>query len=397
MNKMTVRDADLKDKRVLVRVDFNVPIEGGKITDDTRIRGAVPTIKYILEQKPKSVVLMSHLGRPKGKRDPEFSLATVAPALSKLLGVDVQFIDDALGDATKQAVDALPEGSVALLENTRFYNGDEKNDTDMSKQLAQYGDIFVNDAFGAAHRAHASTVGVADHLTAVAGLLLEKEIDYLATALENPDRPFVAVLGGAKVSDKIEVIQALLDKADTVLIGGGMANTFFKAQGIEISKSLVENDALDTARKLLETSGERLLLPVDVVIGDKLEEDAKIRTVTLSKESGVSDGYAIYDIGPETVKRYGEKILAAKTIVWNGPMGVFEIAPFAKGTQAVAQFMAQATEKGAITIIGGGDSVAAVQDAGLADKITHISTGGGASLEMLEGKTLPGVAALKDK
>jgi len=397
MNKMTVRDADLKGKRVLVRVDFNVPIEGGKITDDTRIRGAVPTIKYILEQKPKSVVLMSHLGRPKGKRDPEFSLATVAPALSKLLGVDVQFIDDALGDATKQAVDALPEGSVALLENTRFYNGDEKNDTDMSKQLAQYGDIFVNDAFGAAHRAHASTVGVADHLPAVAGLLLEKEIDYLVTALENPDRPFVAVLGGAKVSDKIEVIQALLDKADTVLIGGGMANTFFKAQGIEISKSLVENDALDTARKLLETSGERLLLPVDVVIGDKLEEDAKIRTVTLSKESGISDGYAIYDIGPETVKRYGEKILAAKTIVWNGPMGVFEIAPFAKGTQAVAQFMAQATEKGAITIIGGGDSVAAVQDAGLADKITHISTGGGASLEMLEGKTLPGVAALKDK
>lgn len=397
MNKMTVRDANLEGKRVLVRVDFNVPIEGGSITDDTRIRGAVPTIKYILDQKPKTVVLMSHLGRPKGKRDPEFSLAPVAPALSKLLGVDVKFIDDALGDATKQAVDSLPEGSVALLENTRFYNGDEKNDADMSAQLATYGDIFVNDAFGAAHRAHASTVGVADHLPAIAGMLLEKEIDYLATALENPERPFVAVLGGAKVSDKIEVIQALLDKADTVLIGGGMANTFFKAQGIEIAKSLVENDALDTARTLLETAGGRLLLPVDVVLGDKLETDAKTQTVKLSEDSGVPDGYAIYDIGPETVKQYGEKILAAKTIVWNGPMGVFEVDPFAKGTQSIAQFMAQATEKGAITIIGGGDSVAAVQEAGLADKITHISTGGGASLEMLEGKTLPGVAALKDK
>jgi phosphoglycerate kinase len=397
MNKMTVRDADLRGKRVLVRVDFNVPIESGSITDDTRIRGAVPTIKYILEQKPKSVVLMSHLGRPKGKRDPEFSLAPVAPALSKLLGVDVQFIDDALGDATRQAVDALPEGSVALLENTRFYSGDEKNNADMSAQLARYGDIFVNDAFGAAHRAHASTVGVANHLPAVSGMLLEKEIDYLATALENPDRPFVAVLGGAKVSDKIEVIQALLDKADTVLIGGGMANTFFKAQGIAIAKSLVENDALDTARSLLEKAGGRLLLPVDVVIADRLEDDAQTRTIKLSTEGGVPDGYAIYDIGSDTVKQYGEKILAAKTIVWNGPMGVFEVTPFAKGTESVAKFMAQATEKGAITIIGGGDSVAAVQEAGLADKITHISTGGGASLEMLEGKTLPGVAALKDK
>jgi len=395
MNKMTIRDVDLKSKRVLIRVDFNVPLEGSTITDDTRIRAAVPTLRYILEQKPKSIILMSHLGRPKGGPDPKFSLAPVAPALSKLIGKEVQFAEDCVGEKAESAASKLPEGGVLLLENTRFHKGEEKNDLDLAKQMASLGDVFVMDAFGSAHRAHSSTVGVTEYLPAVAGFLMEKEIDYLATALENPKRPFVAILGGAKVSDKIEVIESLLDKVDKLLIGGGMANTFFKAQGILVGKSLAEDEALDTAKKLLEKGGDKLVLPVDAIIGDDFKNEANRKTIEV--KSGTPEGWAIYDIGPKTVESFKQILKEAKTVVWNGPMGVFEMSNFAAGTNAVAQLLADQTKAGAITIIGGGDSVAAIENAGLADQVTHISTGGGASLEMLEGKTLPGVAALKDK
>jgi phosphoglycerate kinase len=395
MNKMTVRDIDLHGKRVLVRVDFNVPLEGSKITDDTRIRAAVPTLQYILRQKPKSVLLMSHLGRPKDGPDPKFSLAPVAPALAALLGKEVQFAADCVRSIAEEAAAKLPEGGVLLLENTRFHKGEEKNDLELAQQMAKLGDVFVNDAFGSAHRAHSSTEGVAHYLPAVSGLLMEKEIDYLATTLEAPKHPFVAILGGAKVSDKIEVIEALLSKVDYLLIGGGMANTFFKAQGIEIGGSLVENDALDTARDLLKKGGDKLVLPVDGLIGDAFDNNANIRTINV--KDGVPEGWKIYDIGQKTIAEFGQKLNGAKTIVWNGPMGVFEIPNFAKGTNAIAQILADETGRGAITIIGGGDSAAAVEQSGLANRITHISTGGGASLEMLEGKALPGVVALKDK
>jgi phosphoglycerate kinase len=395
MNKMTVRDIDLNGKKVLVRVDFNVPLEGGKITDDTRIRAAVPTLKYILDQKPKALILMSHLGRPKDGPDPKYSLAPVAPSLSTLLGKDVQFATDCVGPVAEGAVANLPPGAVLLLENTRFHKTEEKNDLDLAQQMAKLGDIFVNDAFGSAHRAHSSTEGVARYLPAVSGLLMEKEIDYLATTLENPKRPFVAILGGAKVSDKIEVIESLLGKVDFLLIGGGMANTFFKAQGHATGKSLVEADAIDTAKSLLQKGGDKLVLPVDGVIGDAFDNHANQRTI--DTKDGVPDGWAIYDIGPKTIELFKQKLDGAKTIVWNGPMGVFEMSNFAKGTNTVAQFLADETAKGAVTIIGGGDSAAAVEQSGLADRITHISTGGGASLEMLEGKALPGVVALKDK
>jgi phosphoglycerate kinase len=392
---MTVRDTNLQGKRVLVRVDFNVPIEGGHITDDTRIRAAVPTIQYILQQQPKAVILMSHLGRPKGGPDPKFSLASVAPALAALLGTDVRFAEDCVGPVAENAVAKLPDGGILLLENTRFHPGEEKNDLELAKQMAKLGDVYVNDAFGSAHRAHASTEGVARYSPAVSGLLMEKEIDYLSTALESPKRPFIAILGGAKVSDKIAVIEALLDKADRLLIGGGMANTFFKAKGIAIGNSLVEDDALDTARQLIELGGDKLVLPVDVVIGDSFSNDAGRQTIPV--EQGVPDGWAIYDIGPVTLEGFKQQMKGAKTIVWNGPMGVFEMPNFANGTYAVAQLLAEQTRSGAVTIIGGGDSAAAVEQAGVANKITHISTGGGASLEMLEGKALPGVVALKDK
>ena len=395
MNKMTVRDIDLSGKRVLVRVDFNVPLDGSTITDDTRIRAAVPTLKYILDQHPKALILMSHLGRPKAGPEPKFSLAPVAPALAALLGKDVQFATDCVGPIAEEAVAKLPEGDVLLLENTRFHKGEEKNDLDLAQQLAKLGDVFVNDAFGSAHRAHASTEGVARYLPAVSGLLMEKEIDYLATTLENPKRPFIAILGGAKVSDKIAVIESLLGKVDYLLIGGGMANTFFKAQGYELGKSLVEDDALDTAKTLLEKSSNKLVLPIDAVIGDAFDNNANTRTIDV--KGGVPDGWSIYDIGPKTIEDFKLKLNGAKTIVWNGPMGVFEMSTFAKGTNAVAQILADETDKGAVTIIGGGDSAAAVEQSGLADRITHISTGGGASLEMLEGKQLPGVVALKDK
>lgn len=395
MNKMTIRDAELTGKRVLVRVDFNVPLDGSTVTDDTRIRAAVPTLKYILDQKPRSVLLMSHLGRPKGGPDPKYSLEPVAPVLADLLGVEVAFAADCIGPIAEEAAAKLPQGGVLLLENTRFHKEEEKNDLELARQMAALGDIFVMDAFGSAHRAHSSTVGVTEYLPAVAGFLMEKEIDYLATALESPSRPFVAILGGAKVSDKIAVIQALLSKVDALLIGGGMANTFFAAQGRAMGNSLVEADSLETARELLAQSNGKLVLPVDSVIADAMTAEAQTRVIPTSEN--VPDGWAVYDIGPATVAAFAEKLKGARTVVWNGPMGVFEVPLFAKGTNAVAQLLADETKNGAVTIIGGGDSAAAVEGAGLADAVTHISTGGGASLEMLEGKTLPGVAALKDR
>jgi phosphoglycerate kinase len=395
MKKKTIRDIELTGKRVLVRVDFNVPVENGTITNDKRIREAVPTIRYLIDQKPKAIILMSHFGRPKEGPDPQYSLAPVAPALSKLIGQDVHFAEDCIGPVAEKAVADLPEGGVLLLENTRFHKGETKNDPEMSKGLAALGDIFVNDAFGSAHRAHASTVGVAEYLPAVAGFLMEKEIDYLATAIENPQRPFVAVLGGAKVSDKIAVIEALLTRVDKLLIGGGMANTFFKAQGYAMGNSLVEADSVEIAKNLLSDGGSKLVLPVDAVIGEAFENDTAQQTIDVKQ--GVPDGWAIYDIGPESIDLFKSHLTGAKTVVWNGPMGVFEMPNFAKGTNAVAQLLAEATRSGAVTIIGGGDSAAAVEEAGFADQVTHISTGGGASLEMLEGKTLPGVAALQDQ
>ncbi|MCL4247543.1 MAG: phosphoglycerate kinase [Anaerolineae bacterium] len=395
MNKMTIRDIDLKGKRVLVRVDFNVPLDGSTITDDTRIRAAVPTLKAILAQHPRYVALMSHLGRPKGEVNPKYSLKPVAPALSALLGVPVAFADDCVGEVAEKAAAAVPDGGVLLLENTRFHATEEKNDLDLAQQMAKLGDVFVNDAFGSAHRAHSSTEGVARYLPAVSGLLLEKEIDYLGTALENPKRPFVAILGGAKVSDKIAVIESLLGKCDTLLIGGGMANTFFAAQGYAIGSSLVEPDAVETAKGLLAKGTGKLVLPTDGVIGDKFADDANTKVIDIS--AGAPEGWGIYDIGPKTIADFEARIMGAMTIVWNGPMGVFEKAPFAEGTKAIARAVASRTADGAVSIIGGGDSVAAVEAAGVADQITHISTGGGASLEMLEGKILPGLAALKDK
>lgn len=395
MKKKTIRDIELTGKRVLVRVDFNVPVENGTITNDKRIREAVPTTRYLIDQKPKAVILMSHFGRPKEGPDPQYSLAPVAPALSKLIGQDVHFAEDCIGPVAEKAVANLPEGGVLLLENTRFHKGETKNDPEMSKGLAALGDIFVNDAFGSAHRAHASTVGVAEYLPAVAGFLMEKEIDYLATAIEDPQRPFVAVLGGAKVSDKIAVIEALLTRVDKLLIGGGMANTFFKAQGYAMGNSLVEADSVEIAKNLLSNSGSKLVLPVDAVIGEAFENDTAQRTIDVKQ--GVPDGWAIYDIGPESIDLFKSHLTGAETVVWNGPMGVFEMPNFAKGTNAVAQLLAEATRSGAVTIIGGGDSAAAVEEAGFAEQVTHISTGGGASLEMLEGKTLPGVAALQDQ
>jgi phosphoglycerate kinase len=390
-NKKTIKDLDFKGKRVLVRVDFNVPLKEGKVKDDTRIRAALPTIQYLLDQGA-AVMLCSHLGRPKGSPAPEFSLQPVAAHLSGLLpDIQVTFCPECVGPQAEAAAKALQPGQILVLENTRFYPGEEKNDPQMSRQLAALAEVFVNDAFGSAHRAHASTVGVADHLPAVAGFLLEKEIRYLGQAIANPERPFVAILGGAKVSDKIGVIRNLLTQADQVLIGGGMANTLFKAQGIPMGDSLMEGEALDTARQILAVAGKKLHLPVDVVIADAFDAEARIKVVPVGP---VPEGWRVLDIGPDTVKAYAEVVKTAGTVVWNGPMGVFEFPRFAQGTLALAQAVAASP---AVTIIGGGDSVAAVNQAGVADRITHISTGGGASLEMLEGFELPGVAALKDR
>ena len=389
-NKKTISDIDVQGKRVLVRVDYNVPIKDGKVTDDTRIQAAMPNLKYLLGHGA-AVILCSHLGRPKGGPEPKYSLKPVADYLAKLLGMPVAFADDCIGPVAEAAAKALKPGEVLVLENTRFHPEEEKNNPEMARQLAALADVYVNDAFGSAHRAHASTEGVARYLPAVAGFLMEKEIQYLGQAIADPKHPFIAILGGAKISDKIGVIKNLLTTADQILIGGGMANTFFKAQGYPIGDSLVEDAALDTARQLLQDGGARLRLPVDVVIAEKFENDAQRKEMSMGP---VPDGWRIMDIGPKTISAYAKALTGAGTVVWNGPMGVFEFPEFAKGTFGVAQAVA---ESGATSIVGGGDSVAAINQSGLSDRITHISTGGGASLEMLEGLALPGVAALLDK
>ena len=393
MSKKTIRDIDLKGKRVIVRVDFNVPQDKeGKITDDNRIVGALPTIKYLVDQNAK-VVLMSHLGRPKGEFNMKYSLAPAALRLSELLGRPVKMAKDVIGEDADRIVASLKEGEVCLLENLRFHNEEEKNDPDFAKKLSGYGDIYVNDAFGTAHRAHASTEGVAHYLPAVSGFLIEKELKFLGGAVEHPDRPFVAILGGAKVSDKIGVINNLLEKVDVLIVGGGMAYTFIKAQGGEIGKSLLEADRLEYALEMLEKAkekGVKLLLPEDSVAADAYSNDANIQVVDSYK---IPEGYLGLDIGPKAQKAFAEAIRGAKTVVWNGPMGVSEMSNFAAGTVAVAKAMA---ESDAVTIIGGGDSAAAVVQLGFGDKMSHISTGGGASLEFLEGLELPGVAALND-
>ncbi|MPM71401.1 Phosphoglycerate kinase [bioreactor metagenome] len=393
MSKKTIRDIDLKGKRVIVRVDFNVPQDKeGKITDDNRIVGALPTIKYLVDQNAK-VVLMSHLGRPKGEFNMKYSLAPAALRLSELLGRPVKIAKDVIGEDADRTVASLKEGEVCLLENLRFHNEEEKNDPDFARKLSGYGDIYVNDAFGTAHRAHASTEGVAHYLPAVSGFLIEKELKFLGGAVEHPDRPFVAILGGAKVSDKIGVINNLLEKVDVLIVGGGMAYTFIKAQGGEIGKSLLEADRLEYALEMIEKAkakGVKLLLPEDSVAADAYSNDAKIEVVDSYK---IPEGYLGLDIGPKAQKAFAEAIRGAKTVVWNGPMGVSEMSNFAAGTVAVAKAMA---ESDAVTIIGGGDSAAAVVQLGFGDKMSHISTGGGASLEFLEGLELPGVAALND-
>lgn len=395
MAKKTIRDINISGKRVLVRVDFNVPLDKeGNVTDDTRIAAALPSIKYLVGEKAK-VILMSHLGRPKGKVDERYSMDPVAARLQQLLpGVSVRKVDDCVGEEVQQAVSAMTGGDVLLLENVRFYAEEEKNDENFARKLAGLGDLYVNDAFGTAHRAHASTAGVAEFLPAVAGFLMEKEIKMLGQVLESPARPFAAIIGGAKVSDKIAVINNLLDKVSALLIGGGMANTFLKAGGREVGKSLLEADKVDLARELLQKAGDKgvdLLLPVDVVVAPAASPDVESRVVPAD---GIPEDSMALDIGPQTVTNFSERIKEAATIVWNGPMGVFEMEPFAGGTMAIARAVA---DSAAVSVIGGGDSVSAVKKAGVADKVTHISTGGGASLEFLEGKVLPGVAALQDK
>jgi phosphoglycerate kinase len=389
-SKKTIRDIDVNGKKVLVRVDFNVPTKDGVVGDDTRIRAALPTIEYLVKNNA-AVILCSHLGRPKGGPEAKFSLKPVADYLAGLMKKPVAFANDCIGPEAEAAAKALKPGEVLVLENTRFHAEEEANDMGMAKQLASLADLYVNDAFGTAHRAHASTEGVTHFLPGVAGFLMEKEIQYLGQAIADPKRPFVTIMGGAKISDKIGVIKNLLKKADSILIGGGMANTFFKAQGYPVADSLVEDEALETAKELLKEGGQKLRLPVDMVLGDKFDPEAAMKTMAVG---AVPDGWRIMDIGPETVKAYAKVITEAGTVVWNGPMGVFEMPRFAEGTYGIAHAVADSQ---AVSIIGGGDSVAAIQQSGLADKITHISTGGGASLEMLEGLELPGVAALQDK
>ena len=399
--KKTVRDIDLKGKRVVMRVDFNVPVKSGKVTDDTRITAALPTIKYILE-KGASLVLLSHLGRPDGQANPEYSLKPTAVLLGELLKKEVKMAPDCIGEATVSMANALKPGEVLMCENTRFHKEEDmkaKTDEDKAKQqnfakeLAKLGKVYVNDAFGTAHRAHGSTAIICKYVpVSVAGFLMEKEIQYLGEAIANPGRPFIAIIGGAKVSGKLEVLQALMEKVNTILIGGGMAYTFLKALGHNVAKSLVEEELLDTAKKTLETAkakGVKFMLPLDNLAADKFDNAAQIKVVA----NDIPDGWMALDIGPQTIKAYSDEISKAKTIVWNGPMGCFEMSNFAKGTMEVCKAVANS---GAVSIIGGGDSVAAVNQSGLAEKMTHISTGGGASLEFLEGKKLPGVAALND-
>jgi phosphoglycerate kinase len=391
MPKKSVTDVDVSGKRVLVRVDFNVPLADGKVTDDRRIRSALPTIQHLLKNNA-AVILMSHLGRPKPDTKDQFKMDPVAARLSELLGQKVTKLDDCIGDEVTAAVEAMKPGDVILLENTRFYPGETKNDPELGKQLAALGQVYINDAFGTAHRAHASTAGVPANLRpAAAGFLIARELEYLGKALADPETPFLAILGGAKVSGKIDVIENLLPKVDGLLIGGGMANTFFVAQGHSVGKSLVEEDAIETAKALLEKAADKIHLPVDVVVADKFDANAEAQVVPVDE---VPDGWMILDIGPATVAHFANRLAAAKTVVWNGPMGVFEFPRFSEGTFAIAKALANLDD--ATTIIGGGDSAAAAEQSGLADKMSHISTGGGASLEFLEGKILPGVAALDD-
>ena len=393
--KKTVKDINVQGKRIIARCDFNVPMKDGAITDDIRIVAALPTIKYLVEQGAK-VILMSHMGRPDGEPNMKYTLKPVADRLSELLGQEVLFISSpvVVDDAVKAAAEGLAEGQVMLLENVRFRKEETKNGADFAKELASLADIFVNDAFGTAHRAHSSTAGVADYLPAVSGFLIEKEVEFLGNAVENPKRPFVAIMGGAKVGDKIPVIENLLKKVDTLIIGGGMSYTFYKAEGLEIGTSILDKDSLELAPQLLkkaEEAGVKMLLPIDVVVADDFNNDAK--SAIVDKDAIPADMMGM-DIGPKTVELYKAAIAEAETIVWNGPMGVFEMENFAKGTRAIAEALA---ESKAVTVIGGGDSAAAVEQFGLADRMTHISTGGGASLEFLEGKILPGVAVLEDK
>ncbi|AXO95692.1 MULTISPECIES: phosphoglycerate kinase [Bacillus] len=394
MNKKSIRDVDLKGKRVFCRVDFNVPMKEGKITDETRIRAALPTIQYLVEQGAK-VILASHLGRPKGQVVEEMRLTPVAARLGELLGKDVKKADEAFGPAVQEMVAAMNEGDVLVLENVRFYAGEEKNDAELAKEFAALADIFVNDAFGAAHRAHASTAGIADYLPAVSGLLMEKELEVLGKALSNPERPFTAIIGGAKVKDKIGVIRHLLDKVDNLIIGGGLAYTFVKALGHEIGLSLCEDDKIELAKEFMQLAKEKgvnFYMPVDVVITEEFSETATTKIVGIDS---IPSNWEGVDIGPKTREIYADVIKNSKLVVWNGPMGVFEMTPFSQGTKAVGQALADA--EGTYSVIGGGDSAAAVEKFGMADKMSHISTGGGASLEFMEGKELPGVVCLNDK
>ena len=394
MSKKTVKDIDLKDKKVLVRCDFNVPMdENKKITDNTRIVAAIPTIKYLLENNC-AIILCSHLGRPKGEFKPEYSLAPVAEELAKLLGKEVIMAKDVIGEDAKQKAANLKQGQIMLLENVRFHKEETDNSPEFAKELASMAQIYVNDAFGTAHRAHSSTAGVAAYLPAVSGFLIEKELKFLGNAINNPQRPFVAILGGAKVSDKIGVIDSLLDKVDTLMIGGGMAYTFFKAQGYEVGNSICELDKLDLAKQAMEKAkekGVKLMLPVDTKIGKEFKPDTDSKTVAWTE---IPEGWEGFDIGEKTIKMFVDELQTAKTVVWNGPLGLFEFDQFAIGTNEIAKALSKID---ATTIIGGGDSAAAVEKAGLADKMTHISTGGGASLEFLEGKKLPGIECLLDK
>ena len=389
----TVKDFDFTDKKVLVRVDFNVPLKEGKITDDTRIKAALPTLKYILDQKGAKLVLMSHLGRPKGKKDPAFSLAPVASYLADLTGWTVKMADDVIGEGVKKEADSLAAGEVLVLENTRYYEGETKNDPDLAKQIAELGDVYVNDAFGTAHRAHASTEGVTKYLSSCAGFLIEKECKFFDGILENPQKPFVAVIGGAKVSSKIGVLESLLPKCTSLVIGGGMAYTFLKVKGHTIGKSLFEEEYVATAQNLLksaESAGVEIILPEDHIVASEFSQDAQGEYV---ESTDIPEGKIAMDVGVKTIEKIKARISDAKSLVWNGPLGVFEFDNFAKGTLQVAEYVADC--KGT-TVVGGGDSVAAVNKFGYADKIDHVSTGGGASLEYLEGKVLPGIAALKD-
>jgi phosphoglycerate kinase len=390
MNKKTVRDIDLKGKRVLMRVDFNVPMQDGKVTDDKRIKASLPTIQYVLDQGA-SVILMSHLGRPKGGPDPEFSLKAAAEVLAGHLGRPVKMAPDCVGPEVEAMAKALQPGEVLMLENTRFHPGEEKNDLELAKQLAALGDVYVNDAFGSAHRAHASTEGVARFLPAVSGFLMEQELEYLGRAISNPEHPYIAILGGAKISDKILVVENLLSKCDKLIIGGGMANTFLAAKGYNMQDSLVEAEAIETAKGILAKYADKIILPVDAVIADKFNAEANTQVVDVDK---IPAGWRVMDVGPKTLAAYKEALQGARLIVWNGPVGVFEMPKFAEGTFTLARMLA---ESGATTVIGGGDSASAVKKAGVAKQMTHVSTGGGASLEFLEGKELPGVAALMDK